>query len=63
MTREESKKLTKAKMAGAKTGKEIAEAIITHFRNYAPKVYFTQYSGMELAEAKVLLESTPLFKK
>ena len=50
-------------MAKASTGKEIAEAIITHFRNHAPKAYFTQHSGLDLAEAKLLLESTPLFKK
>ena len=63
MTREESCKLTRNKMAKASTGKEIAEAIITHFRNHAPKAYFTQHSGLDLAEAKLLLESTPLFKK
>ena len=39
MTRDESKKLTKEKISRAKTGKEIAEAIIAHFKEFVPVGY------------------------
>ena len=60
MTRQESQKLTKEKMRTAKSGKEIADAIIAHFRNYVPAVQEARVE-LDTAGAKSVLDSTALF--
>lgn len=57
MTRQEHKTLTKQKIREAKTGKEVTEAFIQHFKKFGPQ----KKPPMTVEMATEAFNNTPLY--